>query len=154
MKRTLIRGIGAWVVLGASLLPATLMVGCHEESGTSGPAAKPVATGSQAPVVQANPATVQGALDVVDAQHINGWAMDETKPTNPVTVDLYDGDALLASLPAKDFRQDLFNAKKGDGNHAFVLSTPARLKDGKPHAIHAKCAGVALRLSPKTLPAS
>lgn len=161
MKRTLIRRIPAWAVLGVSLLlPVAIIVGCQEESGTSLPASKPAtspqaAKGSQAPVVvQVNPAAVEGTLDVVDADFIRGWAMDGTKPTNPVSVDLYDGAALLASLPAKEFRQDLLDAGKGDGNHAFALPTPARLKDGKPHAIHAKCAGVALGLSPKTLPAS
>ena len=94
-------------------------------------------------------AAVQGCLDAVNATVIAGWAMDGTKPMSPVTVDIYDGDRLLASVPARDFRKDL----KGDGKHAFRLATPASLKDGRPHTIHAKCAGVELRSSPKTFPA-
>ena len=99
-------------------------------------------------------AAVQGCLDVVNANVIAGWAMDGTKPMSPVTVDIYDGDRLLASVPARDFRKGLVDFGKGDGKHAFKLATPASLKDGRPHTIHAKCAGVELRSSPKTLPAS
>jgi len=98
-------------------------------------------------------AAVQGCLDVVNANVIAGWAMDGTKPMSPVTIDIYDGDRLLASVPARDFRKGLIDFGKGDGKHAFRLATPASLKDGRPHTIHAKCAGVELRSSPKTLPA-
>ena len=98
-------------------------------------------------------AAVYGCLDIVSADVISGWAMDGTKPTSPVPVDVYDRDTLLASVPARDFRKDLLDRGRGDGNHAFRLATPASLKDGQPHTIHAKCAGVELRSSPKTLPA-
>ena len=97
---------------------------------------------------------VHGSLDVVNANVIAGWAMDGKKPTSPVTVDIYDGDTLLASVPARDFRKDLLDRGRGDGNHGFRLATPASLKDGQPHTIHAKCGGVELLSSPKTLPAS
>ena len=99
-------------------------------------------------------AAVHGHLDFVNADVIAGWAMDGTKPTSPVTVDIYDGATLLASVPARDFRKDLLDRGRGDGKHAFRLATPASLKDGQPHTIHAKCAGVELWSSPKTFPAS
>src|SRR5439155_6626544 len=99
-------------------------------------------------------AAVRGNLDVVNANVIAGWAMDGMKPTSPVTVEVYDGDKLLASVPARDFRKDLLDKGKGDGNHGFKLATPASLKDGQLHTIHAKCAGVELRSSPRTFRAS
>jgi hypothetical protein len=140
------------ILWAALLLPVGVIVGCQEEGSAPQPSAP--ARGTQAPVVQANAATVQGSLDVVGSTAIEGWAMDTTKPTNPVTVDLYDGDALLASVPAKVFRQDLLAAGRGDGNHGFAFPVPPGLKDGKPHTIHAKCAGVELSNSPKTFPPS
>jgi len=79
---------------------------------------------SQAPTVQANPASVEGYFDGFNADVISGWALDTTKPANPVTVDLYDGDALLASVPAREFRQDLLDAQKGDGYHGFRFRSP------------------------------
>jgi len=144
------RGLGA-----ALLLTATTLAGCGE--GTSGPPAAPTqapgAKVSQAPTVQADPASVEGHLDRVDADIIAGWAMDSIKPASPVTIELYDGEALLTSVPARQFRQDLLDARKGDGYHAFDVPTPAGLKDGKAHTVHAKCAGVELRNSPQAIPA-
>ena len=144
------RGLGA-----ALLLAAATFVGCGE--GTPGPSAAPTqapaAKVSQAPTVQANPGSVEGNLDVVNADRIEGWAMDTTQPASPVTIELYDGDVLLASVPAKEFRQDLFDARKGDGYHGFKIPTPAPLKDGKGHTVHAKCAGSELKNSPQTMPA-
>ena len=162
MTPSLARRIPAATALGvALLLPAVILVGCQEEApaptaqrAPQPPAVPPAPTGSQAPVVPANPATVQGHLDAVNAQFIMGWALDTTKPTNPVSVDVFDGDTLLASVAARDFRKDLLAAGKGDGNHAFRVPVPDKLKDGKPHAIHAKCAGVVLHGSPKTFPGS
>ena len=39
-------------------------------------------------------------------------------------VEVYDGDRLLASVPARDFRKDLVDKGEGDGNHGFKLVTP------------------------------
>jgi len=143
------RGLGA-----ALLLAAATLAGCGQD--TSGPPAAPtqaaVAKVSHAPTVQANPVSVEGYLDVVHADVISGWAMDSTKPASPVTIELYDGDALLASVEAREFRQDLLDARKGDGYHGFTIPTPAPLKDGKAHTVHAKCAGSELPNSPQTFP--
>ena len=136
------------------LLTAATFAGCGE--GTPPPSAAPtqaaVAKVSHAPTVQANPASVEDYLDVVHADVISGWAMDSTKPASPVTIELYDGDALLASVEAREFRQDLLDARKGDGYHGFTIPTPAPLKDGQPHTVHAKCAGGELKNSPQTIP--
>ena len=143
------RGLGA-----ALLLTAATLAGCGE--GTSSPPAAPTQAPapkvSQAATVQANPASLESYLDVVNADVIVGWAMDSTKPASPVTIELYDGDALLASVPAREFRKDLLDARKGDGYHGFTIPTPATLKDGKAHTVHVKCAGGELENSPQTIP--
>lgn len=148
------------VTFGAMLPMAFLLiVACGGCESTPTPAPQPQPSGpapatpevSQAPVVKANPETVQGSLDLVKPDLITGWAMDTTKPNRPVEVELYDGETLLASVSANEFRQDLMDAGKGDGLHAFNFAPPASLKDGKEHTIHAKCAGVELPNSPKTL---
>ena len=135
----------ALLVLGA------LLVGCQGEESNSRQA--PQAASSVA-AVQANPASVEGKFELVNANVILGWAMDRTKPNQPVIVDIYDDATLLVSLGAGEFRQDLLAAGKGDGKHAFKVATPESLKDGKPHVIHAKCAGVELPSSPRTFNAS
>ena len=155
MRRMTNQRIPATPGLGAALLlTAATLAGCGEDTSTppAAPTQAPAAKVSQAPTVQGNPASVEGYLDVVNADVIEGWAMDTTKPASPVTIELYDGDALLASVPAREFRQDLLDARKGDGYHAFKIPTAARLKDGQAHTVHAKCAGGELSNSPKTIP--
>ncbi len=41
----------------------------------------------------------------------------------------------------------------GQGEHGFVFVTPEALKDGQPHTIHARIAGMNFEMnnSPKTL---
>jgi hypothetical protein len=90
-------------------------------------------------------------LELVDGNTIAGWAWDSSRPNNRVAVDIYDGDTLLKTLPAGHFRQDLVEAKIGDGGHGFFWSTPASLKDGKAHSVRAKVSGTHFDLngSPK-----
>jgi hypothetical protein len=96
---------------------------------------------------------VDGSLDLVDAETITGWAWAGSHPDHSVDVEIYDGDALLATVTADLFREDLRDAKIGKGFHAFRLSTPRALKDGKVHTIRAKVAGTQFELfgSPKML---
>jgi hypothetical protein len=97
--------------------------------------------------------TIQSSLDGVNAEGISGWAWDRKRPDSPVKLDIFDGDTKLATLPAEQFRQDLAEAKIGDGKHGFSYPTPAGLKDGKPHTIRVKVAGTGMEIggSPMTL---
>jgi hypothetical protein len=101
-------------------------------------------------------ATVGGYFDGADGENISGWAWDANQPNSPIDVELYEGDGvltLLATVPAAEFRQDLLDAKIGDGRHAFSFPTPARLKDGKAHTIRVVTseAKVQLNGSPKAV---
>jgi len=82
-----------------------------------------------------------GYLDGADCNQIWGWAWDRNAPNTPINVNIYDGNTLIAAnVPANIFRQDLLNAGKGNGYHAFAINTPASLKDGKPHSISVRFA--------------
>jgi hypothetical protein len=101
-------------------------------------------------------ATVVGSLDGADVENIFGWAWDKKDPNNSIDVDIYEGDGvltLLATVPATVFRQNLLDAKIGDGRHGFSYPTPARLKDGKAHTIWVTTSGTKVELdgSPKTV---
>ncbi|HMF19110.1 MAG TPA: hypothetical protein VKE98_18010 [Gemmataceae bacterium] len=82
----------------------------------------------------------QGFHDVTDSKMIFGWAWDANQPDSPISVDIYDGDKLLATVKADVFRQDL-KAKGKPGKHGFRIATPASLKDGKPHSVRIRYAG-------------
>jgi hypothetical protein len=94
-----------------------------------------------------------GVLDGVSDGEVYGWAMDQHQPNSSIQVDIYDGNTLLATVAADQFRQDLLEAGKGNGKHAFGFRLPERLLDGKVHTIAVKCAGTSVELggSPMTV---
>jgi hypothetical protein len=101
-------------------------------------------------------ATVGGSLDGADGENIVGWAWDKNQPNSRIDVEIYEGDGvltLLATVPASQFRQDLLDAKAGDGRHGFSYPTPARLKDGKAHTIRVVTSRAKVELdgSPKAI---
>ncbi len=88
-----------------------------------------------------------GSLDRVGCERIEGWAWDPQEPETPISVSLYDGETLLATVTADRLRRDLVRNHKGDGKHGFVFTTPAALKDGMAHQIHARIAGSGIELN-------
>ncbi len=94
-----------------------------------------------------------GTLDRVDCGKIQGWAWDPREPDVPILVEIFDGETLPATVPANRPRQDLRRLGMGQGEHGFVFPTPDSLKDGQPHTIHARIAGMNFEMnsSPKTL---
>jgi hypothetical protein len=94
-----------------------------------------------------------GVLEGVDGEHISGYARLKEQPDTPVDVEIYDGDTLLATIPADQFRQDCFERHMGDGRKGFTYPIPTRLKDGRSHTVRVKIAGTNVELagSPRTL---
>jgi subtilisin family serine protease len=102
-------------------------------------------SGGRLNIAKALQSIYQGYHDGATCQAINGWAWDHTGI--PISVDIYNGAARLATSPANLFRQDLLNAGIGNGYHAFVYNVPAALKDGVTHSIDVKFAGTTTDLS-------
>jgi hypothetical protein len=75
---------------------------------------------------------------VANCKETYGWAWDSSQPDNPVSVDIYDGVTLLATVKANVFRQDLIAAGKGNGYHGFSYTLPPDLQDGRSHLVVAK----------------
>ena len=88
-----------------------------------------------------------GYLDVADCNQIAGWSWDSTQPNTPINVDIYDGTTFVATVLASNFRQDLYNAGYGNGNHGYSFSTPASLKNNQYHYIYVKYGGTSLLLN-------
>jgi len=99
----------------------------------------------------ATPATYEGFHEDTSCLVVRGWAWDRRRPDQPVEVALSDGDAPVATVRADRFRQDLLDAGKGNGPHAFECTGPRALRDGRPHRLHARIAGTgaALRHTPQ-----
>jgi len=84
-----------------------------------------------------------GSHDENNCERIFGWAWDRTNPGSRVNVEIYDGNTLLGTATANQFRQDLRDLGIGDGsgNYAFNFNTPASIKNGQPHTIRIKVSG-------------
>jgi hypothetical protein len=123
-------------------------------------AAAPAAT---SPPLSAPPLS-QGAMTVTptgtfDGYHerntctvIGGWAYDSSRPDIALSVDIFDGSTLLATLVAGTFRADLRDAGKGNGNHSFTFTPPAQVKDGKAHQISIRITGTNIGLNGTPMP--
>jgi hypothetical protein len=94
-----------------------------------------------------------GAIDGSDDNQISGWAWDPKEPDRPVKVAIHDGPTLLDTVVADQLRQDLLDAKVGNGRHGFSYALPPRLKDGRAHEVRLTVAGTTRELdgSPKTI---
>jgi hypothetical protein len=81
------------------------------------------------------PPIYEGFHDGANCNAITGWAWDGNRPNTVISVDIYSDNQFLVTIPADQFRQDLLDAGKGNGVHAFALDTPMSLKDGQTHTI-------------------
>jgi len=97
--------------------------------------------------------TFEGFHDIADCHSIVGWAWDSTMPNTPINVDIYVDNVFFTTLLANEFRQDLLNNGKGNGEHGFSMLTPDALKDGQPHEIRVRIGGSNIDLgnTPKTI---
>ncbi|MGM9510762.1 putative Ig domain-containing protein [Larkinella sp. GY13] len=74
----------------------------------------------------------EGYLDKLDCGGIRGWVWDRNKPNTPLTVEFYrDGTGeVLGSAVANIYRQDLKDAGKGNGAHAYNFTPPGSVTSG------------------------
>ena len=142
------------VVIVGGLMLTLVACGCSGQQSPAGdggsdrpqPAVAPAASTPNTPA-QAS-ATHEGFLDQVSCQAVSGWAWAPSQPDRPLTIELYDGDRLLKTVLADQFRQDLADARKGNGRHVFSEALPPEIKDGKPHSIRAVVKGTSYELTP------
>lgn len=81
--------------------------------------------------------SIQGNLEGVQQGCVFGWVYEETNPGDPVLVDIYDGERLIGSCYANEYRADLEDAGIADGNCAFNFLLPDDLFDGMSHELTA-----------------
>lgn len=88
----------------------------------------------------------EGYIDHVQDTSVCGWAWQQDRPDEPISIDLYvDGEHQTSTIAA-GFRADLQEAGKGNGRHAFQIRLPDRYRDAKPHSIRLCFAGTDLDL--------
>ena len=92
------------------------------------------------------PPAYEGYLDIANCDAIIAWGWDMNHPNEPIKLDIYDGNLLVSTVTADNFRQDLLDVGKGNGKHAIFWPIPPQMKDGKKHIITVKFPGTSVEL--------
>jgi GT2 family glycosyltransferase/glycosyltransferase involved in cell wall biosynthesis len=91
---------------------------------------------------------LRGNLDYADWSGIKGWVWDPTEPEKPIALELLDGDNLLATVLASEYRSDLEDAGIGDGRHGFTIGFSETLLPFARHTLHLRPVGATVELPP------
>src|SRR5438105_12856154 len=59
-----------------------------------------------ATATKSEPPAYEGYHDIANCNAILAWAWDMNRPNDPVKLDIYDGNVLIATVAADGFRQD------------------------------------------------
>jgi hypothetical protein len=110
----------------------------------------PASESSSASASEPSPSTgYEGYLEKMSCDMVRGWAWNASQPDKALTIELYDGDRLLKTVVADQYRRDLADAHKGNGKHLFLESpAPTEIRDGKSHVIRAVVKGASYTLRP------
>jgi glucose/arabinose dehydrogenase len=79
-----------------------------------------------------------GYVDAATCSSIVGWAADRDRLNQSITVSLYDGASLIATMPANLSRPDVGAFLGDNGLHGYRFYLPASVLDGQAHSIHLK----------------
>jgi len=93
------------------------------------------------------PPVYEGFFDAADCSQLVGWAWDQNRPNTPINVDIYANGGFIATVSANLPRQDLVNAGKGNGFHAFVFNVPSWLRNGQQQSIAVRFGGTSTQLT-------
>jgi GT2 family glycosyltransferase/glycosyltransferase involved in cell wall biosynthesis len=89
----------------------------------------------------ASDAALQSNVDSANWTGIKGWVWDRQEPQKRVELELLDGDAVLVTVLANEYRADLENADIGDGRHGFSIAYNETLLPNARHVLHLRPVG-------------
>jgi hypothetical protein len=146
------RGQIRYRVLALLLATGALLPGCYrispsEKAATSAPSTPRAVSGTKE----------DGNHDMPPENLVSkataGWAWDPSRPDTPISVDIYDGDKLIATVLADKFAEPLLRNGIGNGKHAWGFIYPPEMHDGKEHTIRVRISGsnIDLRQTPRTV---
>jgi hypothetical protein len=99
------------------------------------------------------PANYAGFFDALSCDAASGWAADQNRLNQPISVDLVEGSTILATVLANSSRPDVGAVIGDNGLHGFSIPIPSSLKNGTQRSIQLRYSGTTQTLtgSPRTL---
>ncbi|GAB3899619.1 hypothetical protein GCM10028803_21060 [Larkinella knui] len=94
-----------------------------------------------------------GNFEGANCDNIWGWVYDRNNPNAPVTIEVLANGQVIGSISAAEYRPDLQNAGKGNGQHSFNFTPPASMKNNQNQSISVRVQGSGYTLvnGPKTI---
>ncbi|WP_171062783.1 hypothetical protein [Larkinella sp. C7] len=128
---------------------------CAGSGSSGGTTTPPTNPGTTTPPPSTNPSNgnYEGNFEGADCGNLGGWVYDRNNPNAPITVEVVANGQVVSTFPAANFRQDLLNAGKGNGQHGFNFAPPESIKNGQNQSISLRVQGSSYTLnnSPKTI---
>ncbi|WP_421830342.1 hypothetical protein [Larkinella sp.] len=128
---------------------------CAGSGSSDGTTTPPTNPGTTTPPPSNNPSNgnYEGNFEGADCGNLGGWVYDRNNPNAPITVEVVANGQVVGSFSAANFRQDLLNAGKGNGQHGFNFAPPESVKNGQNQSISLRVQGSSYTLnnSPKTI---
>ena len=90
--------------------------------------------------------TLQSDINAADWTGVRGWVWDPQEPQGQIALELLDGDTVLATISASDYRPDLEEAGIGDGRHGFWIRFDETLLPYARHVLHLRPVGSKVEL--------
>ncbi|MCE7066183.1 T9SS type A sorting domain-containing protein, partial [Dyadobacter sp. CY326] len=112
-----------------------------------------VLSGSPRTLTCSVPSQYYGSVNALDCSTVQGWVWDKSYPDSSLTIELYEGSTVHATVVANAYRADVKSAGYGTGNYGFSFALPSALKDGQSHqlSVRVKNSSYTLNNSPKTV---
>jgi hypothetical protein len=88
-----------------------------------------------------------GSFDGANCGNFWGWVYNKDSPNAPITIEFLANNVVVGSVRAANFRQDLKNANKGNGEHGFDFTPPGSILNGQNQAIRARVVGTSYFLN-------
>lgn len=85
--------------------------------------------------------TLQSNIDSAGWTGITGWVWNPGNPGERIVLELSDGDSVLATVLATEYREDLEAAGIGDGRHGFSMTFTETLLPQARHVLHLRPVG-------------
>ena len=94
---------------------------------------------------------LRGAVNLIDAGRVAGWAQDRLEPDVPVRLEVLVSGTVVAYATADLYREELRRAGIGNGRHGFEIAWPWELGASGGVQVRRASDGAALESWPGTL---
>ncbi len=89
---------------------------------------------------------LRGFVDGIEGNTVNGWAYCPVRHSQRLVVEILIGDAVVSTIAADRYREDLIHAGIGDGFYSFACELPQLAEQQSQAAVRVRIVGTTIYL--------